>query len=104
MTTAPNERVVFRDYPVGVWFTGLIAFAVAIVSYHRSQNAAWPKLRFVNHAKTDANREPGGALRGAHGQHLILRDFGPSGELTENIQLFQVRQIDERFTGRQGID
>jgi len=37
MTTAPNERVVFRDYPVGVWFTGLIAFAVAIVSYHRGR-------------------------------------------------------------------
>jgi hypothetical protein len=44
------------------------------------------------------------ALRGAQGQHLVLCDFGPSRELSENIQLFQVRQIDKRFTGRQGTN
>ena len=31
--TNPNERIVFRDYPVGVWFTGMIALAVAVISF-----------------------------------------------------------------------
>ena len=37
--TNPDERIVFRDYPVGVWFTGMIALAVAIISF--ITNEAW---------------------------------------------------------------
>jgi hypothetical protein len=33
MTRDPIVRVVFRDYPVGIWFTGLIALAVAAVFF-----------------------------------------------------------------------
>ena len=33
MTASPSQRVVFRDYPVGVWFTGMIALGVAMVAF-----------------------------------------------------------------------
>ena len=33
MTTDPNVRVVFRDYPLGIWLIGLIALGVATVFF-----------------------------------------------------------------------